>query len=141
LINELIHLGRYRLAARIASDALRNIKSWRKDVVRRMIVINRAQSIKWAGEDERCVEMLEYEDWSASSKDFRLACAVLRGNFQRARDLMILLGDNAEYADEEAYHLWPLFREFRSTSEFQEAFEEVFGKEFESSTPGRNEDA
>jgi hypothetical protein len=77
------------------------------------------------GNDKRCVEIVEAEDWSAASLDFQLAVAVLRDDFDKGASLMKQIGTSGEVTKEN-YEDWPLFNKFRRTDKFLETYREIF---------------
>lgn len=105
------------------------LKKYNNDLSRRIFVVNRAQSYKWAGDDDKCRAILAEEDWTATEGQFRLAVDVLSDDFEKACLTMKNIGKKGN-VDEHDYQNWPLFRKFRSTTEFAETFEDVFGRPF-----------
>lgn len=101
------------------------------EVNRRIKLINLAQCYKWRGNREAMSETLGREDWSASIRDYRLCVAVLREEFDDAAKLMREIGRTGEMVDVAGYQDWPIFREFRKTSQFSDAFKDVYGETFE----------
>lgn len=121
--------GRWGLAAILLDFGCETLKKHGSEETRRMLVINRAQAYRWQGDEEECVRIIESEDWSASGDNFVLAVAVLREDFDAAAAAMERLGERG--LPEYAYQDWPLFREFRETRHFIDAYERVFGRSFE----------
>ncbi len=72
-------------------------------------------------------KQLDSFDWSGSGDDFKLAEAVLREQFDLAKEIMTRIGPKNPFLTEGAYNEWPLFREFRDTEQFCVGYEEVFG--------------
>jgi len=97
---------------------------------RRLTVVNYAIGLRAVDRIPDAIDLLDSVDWSATSPDFRLAEAVLRDDVTSAAQWMKRIGKEGEYVNEEAYRRWPLFRTFRSTLEFQEAFEQLYGRPF-----------
>jgi hypothetical protein len=95
-----------------------------------MAIINYAITLKFSGEEAKARGVLAAVDWSASSKDFRLAEAVLLDKFNDAAAIMKRIGKKGEYLKQGLYHVWPLFRDFRQTNEFMNAYQEVYGYPF-----------
>jgi hypothetical protein len=100
------------------------------DVRRRMAIINYAIALKFSGEEAKARLVLTTLDWSASNNDFRLAEAVLLDRFDDAAAIMRRIGKKGAFVRQESYHVWPLFRAFRQTHEFMNAYQEVFGYPF-----------
>jgi hypothetical protein len=119
----------YDLALIILNFATCTLKKWSNEEYRRMLIINLAIAYKWLNQDDKCLETLGGEDWSASALKFHLAVAVLRDRFNEAASLMKEIGAHGE-VKEESYRQWPLFKRFRETSLFLSTFREVFGREF-----------
>jgi hypothetical protein len=93
----------------------------------RVIVLNHAQAAKWLGEQKLAMNIIDAADWTASSIEFNLAVEVLKGNWDNASRLMRKIGNDDPYLSIHAYVGWPIFREFRSTPQFSETFQSVFG--------------
>jgi hypothetical protein len=100
------------------------------DLVKKMIVINYAQALKRGGSSKQAQELLDSIDWSAAAADFKLAQAVLTDGFDCAAKLMISIGKRGDWINEESYHVWPLFLEFRETDLFGKAYQQIFGYPF-----------
>jgi hypothetical protein len=122
----LIAEDRYRLA-RILLDFGTSLKTHSSQEARLRLVVNRAQTYKWTGDEEKCKQVLDAEDWSATSLKFRLANAVLRDDFKNAIQLAKELGKDGEI-DRHQYRDWPLFKELRKSAEFETLFESIFGE-------------
>lgn len=95
-----------------------------------MLMMNLAQCYKWMGQQEKLEDMLCQMDCSALSSKYRLAKAVLLDEFDEAANEMVSIG-SSEKACKIAYKEWPLFREFRKSAEFADAYERVFGHPFD----------
>jgi len=91
-------------------------------------MINLAQSYKWQGMNQESQEVLSKipAEWMAKDR-YRLAYHVLRDEFDLAADMLERY--NPEYKISEADFLdWPLFKEFRNHSRFNESFKIAFGR-------------
>jgi hypothetical protein len=128
---------RYRLARILLDFAAQLPRYSSKDSELRLIV-NRAEVYKWSGEEGQCKEILNAEDWSATSLKFKLAQAVLLDNFKEAIELVRKLGKDGELNKHE-YREWPLFRELRKSAEFIALFEQIFGEPLHKITVSENE--
>lgn len=100
------------------------------DVTRKMIIVNYAQALKRSGEETEMRRLLDSVDWSAALTEFRLAYAVLIGDFGRAAELMVAIGPKGQLISEESYHVWPLFLEYRETKDFEGAYMNLYGYPF-----------
>lgn len=116
--------------ARMMGEFALSLPNVHDDLSKRMLRVNYAQALRFGGKPDEARAILHGVDWSASANDFRLAVAVLLGEFQEASNIMKRIGRNGEWVDESAYHSWPLFTEFRETPEFATAYREVFHRPF-----------
>ncbi|NTU74021.1 hypothetical protein HGB07_07750 [Candidatus Roizmanbacteria bacterium] len=129
IVYDLLIKRNYKLAADLAYFGTNTIKSHASDQNRRVLVVNLAIAYKFSGDAERCSAVLDAEDWSATSDDFRLAIAALRDNFDEAAKLMKSIGKDNRLGKFE-YREWPVFRDFRKSDQFASTYKEVFGEEF-----------
>ena len=126
---DLLVAEKFGLASELLDFGCEVLKKHGTERSRRILIVNRAQAHKWSGDDSECADILSGMDWSASRADFKLAVAVLENRFADAAAIMRAIGPD-ESMPETNYQEWPVFREFRKTSEFAAAYEAVFGKEF-----------
>ncbi len=126
---DLILTEQYDLALALLEFSASVMKKHASDANRRVLVINRAQAYKWAGKPEKCAEIVKGEDWSACGLRFQLVVAVLLDDFGSAVHWMRQIGADGEMRESD-YKDWPVFKEFRKSGEFLQAFQEVFGKPF-----------
>jgi hypothetical protein len=75
------------------------------------------------------LKIISDEDWTACENKFKLAVAVLKDEFEKAAAVMRKVGKSGEVREEQ-YSNWPVFREFRKSSYFLEAYAEIFGHPF-----------
>jgi hypothetical protein len=118
---------RYVLARTLLDFSTQVVKKHSSADARLRFVINRAQAYKWSGDGKRALEILNDEDLSAVSDEFKLAAAVLREDFTIAIALVRKLGLHGK-VDLSGYREWPLFKEARERSDFQAVVAEVFGE-------------
>jgi hypothetical protein len=112
--------------------------SWRtfsSDKFRLYMLINKAQSLKWSGKNEECLQMLLAEDWSATSDAVMLPKLVLEDKFAEAAELVVRIGAGNPEFTPDSYQDWPVFKEFRKSDEFLNSFKKVFGVDFASERP------
>src|SRR5207244_5851263 len=64
---ELIARENFEMARRLLDFAMCVLKEYGSEQHRRIFLINRAQAYKWLGDQSKALEILEAEDWSASS--------------------------------------------------------------------------
>jgi len=127
---ELLKLEEYSLAQEILDFCTDTLPDYSSERSRRMFVVNRSIAYKFDGKEGVAESILDDEDWSATSGNFQLAEAVLRDEFQRAAHIMRQVGPDNELIPRSAYKEWPLFRDFRESDEFLQAYEDVFGEPF-----------
>lgn len=127
---DLLQSNNNRLATALTDHITSVISSDRKapDKSRKTALINAAQAYKWSGDDAKCRELLNSQDWSACSPVFSLALAVLRDDFQKAAQVMRSIGAKCEDISEMGYRTWPLFKEFRKSEAYAQAFLDVFNE-------------
>jgi hypothetical protein len=130
---ELLKLEEYSLAQEILDFCTNTVPKYSSERSRRMFVVNRSIAYKFDGKEEVAESILDDEDWSATSGNFQLAEAVLRDEFQRSAHIMRQVGPDNELIPRGAYKEWPLFRDFRESDEFLQAYEDVFGEPFTNS--------
>lgn len=100
------------------------------DIYTRMMAINYAIALKFSGEQKAAVSVINKLDWTTVSYDFQLSYAVLNDNFTEASSIMRKIGTQSDLVREMSYHEWPLFKEFRESSEFLASYKEVYGYDY-----------
>lgn len=123
---ELLIEENYRLAKKLLDFACCTLKKWGSEGSRLVYVINRAIAYKFSGDEEKCLSILDDEDWSACGDNYKLCVAVLRGDYELAKSIMHRIGSSGSVTEVD-YAEWPCFKEFRASEEFTSAFTEVFG--------------
>jgi hypothetical protein len=98
------------------------------DRCRRMMVINHANAVRLQKRQDEAFKILDREDWSAVSNDFKICVAAVRGDVDEVIALMKRNGSNGASVGAEDYRAWPVFRGMRTDQKFFTAFEEVFGQ-------------
>lgn len=92
---------------------------------RLMFLINLAQAYKWSCARREYEKILQMEIWRNADHDiYLLAHLVLRDEFMEAGNVM--RGIPTEMLGKEAYIKWPLFREFRKSIWFHQAYDALF---------------
>jgi len=105
------------------------IKKHSKEQVKLMFLLNKAQALKWSGQEAASKKVLD-RDWSAVGNEFKLAKSVLLNDFEEAKKIMLRIGNDKETISKNAYKEWPLFKEFRKSPEFLETYEKIFEEPF-----------
>jgi hypothetical protein len=127
VIYDLIFHKRYPMAILMADFAVDTFKKFESDYFRRMLIVNRAQAYKWNGDNAAALQILDAEDWSATSDIFQLSVASLKGDTAKALRAAKAIGSNVR-PGKDGYREWPVFRDLRKVQEFQELFAELFGE-------------
>lgn len=135
----LLEAGQFGLAIRLLEFFLSKPVKHGEERTKLMAIINLAQAHKWAGDENRCREILEGKDWSATSDDFLLAVAVLRDEFEKAAKIMKDIGSRG-LIDQKSYDAWPLFNRFRATKSYTRVYKELFGEKTEVTELGTGSD-
>lgn len=125
------------VACDIGRFSIECIKRFSNDVTNRIVKINYAIALKMSKRDKEAEKVLSGLDWSATSLNFKLAVAVLRGEYVKACEFMRAIGARGEVSKAN-YIEWPLFWEFRETQLFADCYNEVFGEEFDKLNKDRN---
>ncbi|MEN6578501.1 MAG: hypothetical protein ABFD90_19305 [Phycisphaerales bacterium] len=129
VIYDLLMKRQYCLAANLAEFGTNTIKTHASDEIRRILVMNLAIAYKFGGEPEKCSKVLDAEDWSSTADRFRVGVAALRDDFKGATSFMKAIGKDG-WPGPLGYREWPVFREFRQSDEFAQAYKEIFGTDF-----------
>lgn len=123
---ELLIEENYKIAKLLLDFACCTLKKWGSESSRLIYVVNRALCYKFSGDNEKCLSILNTEDWSACGDNYNICVAVLRDDFEKARSIMLRIGSNGSVSESD-YAEWPCFKEFRNTEEFISGFKSVFG--------------
>jgi len=126
---DLLVLREYALAETLLIFATEILRRHASAEIELVFKVNLAIAYKWQGKGEDCRRILDSVDWSPLSDKFQLAVAVLRDDFDSAGRIMRAIGASSRPTKAE-YRDWPLFREFRKSEQFTQAFHEVFGEPF-----------
>lgn len=141
---DLIMAREYRVAERMLDFGAYTLKRHGTEFIRRSMIVNLANAVRLMGENERAVQILDNEDWSATGPDFRICVAAVREDTTTVCRLMREGGERGPLTAEQ-YREWPVFRDMRRHPEFRETFKEIFGQEVLSTellkmSPGRADD-
>lgn len=124
---ELLVLEKYDIAARLLSFATK-LPRHSSEVTKRIFLVNLAQSYKFTDQQEKCLSALSTIDWSACSDNFSVCVAALKDDFIKAAEAMHRIGAAGAIKQHE-YIDWPIFKEFRKSREFSDAYTKIFGVE------------
>jgi hypothetical protein len=128
---ELIVRRNYETAEAILSFSTKWAHS---DRCRRMMIVNQANAIRLQKRQAEATKLLDGEDWSAVSDDFKISVAAIRGDVDEVVRLMKKNGAHGR-PNAEDFRTWPIFRGIRTNPKFSGAFELVFGEPVNLPTP------
>lgn len=127
-IFELIMGGNYPLAISLSDFAMNKpFKHSAKNMI--YFVLNKAQALKWNGQEDECLSLLSSQDSSAWNDDFLIPKYALEEKYDKVFDLMQSKGDKSEILNAKAYREWPIFKEVRKEKEFGEIFEKIYNEQ------------
>jgi len=126
---DLLYSGYYELAKTLLKFATEELPKNGNQADRKIFVVNKALAFYLSGDKDTTIRILDAEDFTIG-KEFKLAVAVLKDDFELAKNLMIKIGDEDEVFSKESYQEFPLFKIFRETDEFKYAFKKVFKEDF-----------
>jgi len=127
---ELIQEHDYDTAIVLLEFATGVIKKHSSEDFKLRLLLNLAQCHKWKGNNEKCLKIVKGTDWTAYSNTFKLASSVLLDDFEKAGQIMKIIGSADNDMNKGSYKDWPIFKEFRKTDHFLLTFKDVFGEEF-----------
>lgn len=106
-----------------------NQKKHFDDLYKNVFIVNAALSKYLQNQKEEAKTILLKKDWSACSDNFKLACAVITENSEKAYELMLKIGENGD-VDKSNYKEWPLFKKIRKEKKFKETYYNIFKEEY-----------
>ena len=118
----------YTLAQDLLSYATTDVKKYSSEEYSWIYRVNHALSYYLAGDKAHSDSIVKAKDWSALDVKYRLAEAVLLENDERARELMLRIGNRKDFQG--YYQQWPLFRKFRQKEIFKSTYEEIYKTPF-----------
>lgn len=116
----------YNAAANILKFGLYEMKKQGTDAIRKQIIVNYANAVKLGGNLEEAIEILDNEDWSATTDKYKICVAAIKGELKVVKSLMRKVVD-MNLMQIEAFQTWPVFEGARADQDFVEAFEKGFG--------------
>lgn len=119
----------YALVIKLLSFFCYGIKKHSDEKARITIIVNYAIAFIGIGQKDKVNEILDKEDWSIVSNEYQLAYLTLKGKFKEVAEKMVSMGENSKISKNE-YLVWPLFKKFRKSQYFRNAFKKVFHEEY-----------
>ncbi len=99
------------------------------ETTRRVHIVNIAQAHKWNGNQPKCLEIINKEDWSSVEDKFKLTIATLKDDYGKCYEIMRLLKHDQEF-HKAFYKVWPIFKRLRVQPDFNKVFEECYDESF-----------
>ncbi|MEM6380654.1 MAG: hypothetical protein AAF705_20895, partial [Bacteroidota bacterium] len=128
---ELIQNKQYELAKIMFEFEDKYIKKYSNQDTELRILLNRAQTYKWLGDSDKCIEIIRSRDWSACGEILKMGSYVLLEEFKLASESMKLIGDNEKVIHKSSYTAWPIFKDFIHRDEFKATFKEIYKTDVE----------
>ena len=125
---DLIYRRSYDIAETLLSFGAEVVKTYKgNESTRRMMIVNLANAMRLQERKGDAERLLDKEDWSACSDEFKVCVAAVKGNIPDVIRMMRAIGASSR-PTMEAYRTWPVFRGIRTDERFIAAFEELFGE-------------
>ncbi|MGH1575697.1 hypothetical protein [Planktotalea sp.] len=122
----LIRIKKYKTAERVLHFAVGQ-KKHSSDLIRRMMCVNLANSIKLSERKSDASAVLKNDDWSATSPQFRICVAAINDEHDEVCKLMDLGQETIEITASD-FRDWPVFRSIRDVDQIVRKFEEIYGE-------------
>lgn len=122
---DLISHSAYDIAEVFLKFGTSALKKHHSEMGRRMMIINLANAILLQKRKPEAVKLLDKEDWSASSNNFLICVATIKGDMDEVLRLMDEIGSDG-LVSKENYRSWPVFRSVKSDERFIAKFAEIF---------------
>ncbi|MCH7605482.1 hypothetical protein IID24_05865, partial [Patescibacteria group bacterium] len=125
----LLNRNEYTLAKALSEFALdkKRTKLFSEEI-RLIFIVDLALSVKFDGNQKEAIKIVNAVDWSASDDTFKLAISVIKNEYKEATRIMKNIGKSKSM--KKNYQDWPLFRDFRSSSEFRKTYKDIYKEEF-----------
>lgn len=123
---ELILNRKYELSKILLDFMECSINKFSSEDIKYRLILNRAQTYKWLGDEKTCSEIVKSKDWSASSDLFKLVSQVLIDDYENAFESMKRIGKNEDILSKIDYLEWPIFHRFRKQELFKKTYFEIY---------------
>lgn len=122
-----INSHRSRLASRVCEFAISLKNSGIKEATRLRLVVNLSSALMHLKEEGNANNVLNKEDWSATSDDFQISVAALRKDVVEVNRLMPMVKASERLSASE-FRIWPVFDFIKDDESFREKYKEVYGE-------------
>jgi hypothetical protein len=123
----LMHGGAYDIAESLLHFGTHTLKKHSSDSIRRVMIVNLANTLRLQERDAEAKKILDKEDRSAVDNNFKICVAAVYGDIDRVLSLMPIIGANGKPSAED-YRTWPVFIGMRTDKRFVTTFEDIFGE-------------
>jgi hypothetical protein len=124
---DLITKESYEIAEYILTFMSKTNNKKTREIDRRTIIINLANTYKLQGKIEEANKLIDKEDWTAVGDSFEICVNAVKDKNDIVIKLMKKIGKNS-YPSADDYRSWPIFKSIREVDKFNEAFLEIFGE-------------
>lgn len=121
---QLIQKEKYATAQRILRFGV-DQKKHDSDLLRRMMIVNLANAVKLAGSIDQAKQILDSNDWSATSPQFRLCVAAVKDDFEEVCNIL-KMGPSSTDVTASDFRDWPVFRTCHDVDSVIKVFVDVY---------------
>jgi hypothetical protein len=124
---KLISTGHCEIAEKILDYGV-SLKNTRvSESTRRMMIVNLASSTLRKNDAGRACKILDAEDWTAASIEFRICVSAVKGEISEVCSLMPLAKSSGVTIS--CLRTWPVFRYCQENEEFRKSVKENYGED------------
>lgn len=123
----MIEKKRYKVASNLLQFGLVDMKNKVSESCRKTMIVNYANARKLDGDEEHSRKIIEDEDWSAASDNFKICVAAIQDNVESVLTLMKAVVSSGLITLNDL-RTWPVFDKVRTDPRFIDAFEASFGE-------------
>ena len=91
-----------------------------------IVKVNLAQTYKWLGRKDDCKKVLDAQDWTSCSANYRTCVAVLREDVDEFSKALRIAAQEETIRLQDLYD-WPVFQEMRKGPKFSDCVREAYG--------------
>lgn len=116
----------YLIAENLLTTALQ-FKGKRSELLRRMMIINLANTMRLQNKQPEAIKLIDKEDWSAASSDLQICMYSVIGDIDKVCEIMPKI--DTKQISETEYQDWPVFIKTREDHRFKKTYTSLFAKE------------
>jgi hypothetical protein len=114
----------------LIGDSLFNVIKYSDDIQKATITINYATAKKMSGAENECEQLIINLDVNELPIKYKLAKTVLLEQYDRAIEYMNEANINPSSMHKIDYIVWPLFKKFRTTTQFLDTYKLLYKEEY-----------